>query len=168
MKKRGTVIIIVTILILTTTLQIEIHASTPEGLIEQAEKELTEVLRILDKIELAEDGSLESITTQLNQALKLLEEAKHHASEERVTEANASAEEALSLIKRAKIKAQSTLEASTQRASQTLMLSWSLVPVASILTALAATRGYEWYVKREHRKLLNMTIIRKRRKTKDV
>jgi len=168
MRKSRIAIITLMILVLTIIVPMQIHASTPEGLIEQAEKELTETLGILDKAGSgADDVQLKSIGAQLNEALRLVEEAKQHMSEGKMTEANTSAEEALSLIKRAKSEAESTLEASSQRAFQTLVLSWSLAPVTSLLTALFTARGYEWYVKRERRKLLNMAITRKRKKEKD-
>jgi len=165
MRKSRIAIITFTILFLTITVLVQVHASAPEAQIEQAEMELIEALRILDNVKWnANEASLESITAQLNEALILLEEAKQHASEGRISEANNSAEKALSLIKKAKSKAESALEASTQKAFQIQVFSWALVPVASFLTALTLTRGYEWYVKRERRKLLNMTITRKRKK----
>jgi len=166
MKKSRIVIPTAAIYVLAIAVSIQIRASTPESLIKQVEEELIETLRILDKAGSADDASLRSIKAQLNEALRLLEEARQYAFEGRVTEANTSAEEALSLIEKAKGEAESALEFSSQRAFQVLVLSWSLVPVASFLTALATTRGYEWYVKRERRKLLNMTITRKKKKEK--
>jgi len=167
MRKSRTAIITFIILILSITVSVRTSASAPETFIEQAEKELTETLRVLDNVNwTADSASTESITTQLNEALRLLEEANQYVSEGRIAEADNSAGKALSLIQRAKSEAESTLEASSQRAFQTMVLSWSLVPVASFLTALVTTRGYEWYVKREHRKLLNMTITRKKKKEK--
>jgi len=166
MRKSRIAIPTIIILTLGIAASIQIRASTPESLIKQAQEELNETLRILYKAGSADDASVRSIIAELNEALRLLEEAEQYASEGRVTEGNTSAEEALSLIEKAKGEAESALEASSQKAFQTLVLSWSLVPVASFLTALATTRGYEWYVKRERRKLLNMTITRKKKKEK--
>lgn len=168
MRKSRIATITFMLLILTIIVPIQVYASASESLIEQAEKELIETLRILDNVKQTSDvASLEPITDQLNEVLRLLEEAKRYMSDGRVTEANASAEEALALIKRTKGEAESALEASTQRTFQIQAFSWALVPVASILTALTSTKGYEWYVKREYRKLLNMTITRKKKKEKN-
>jgi len=165
MRKSRIAIITVAMLTLMIAASIQIHASAPETLIKQAETELIENLHILDNVKwTADSASVESITAQLNEALKLLEEAKQRASEGRISEANTSAEQALSLIKKAKSEAEFTLEASTQRTLQIQVFSWALVPVASFLTALVTTRGYEWYVKRERRKLLGMTITRKNKR----
>jgi len=167
MRKTSIIILTTILLTLTITVFIRTSASAPETFIEQAERELTETLRVLDNVKwTADSASTESITAQLNEALRLLEEAKQYVSEGRIAEADTSAGKALSLIQRAKSEAESTLEASSQRAFQTQVLSWSLVPVASLLTALVTMRGYEWYLKREHRKLLNMTITRKKKKEK--
>lgn len=167
MRKSRIIILTTILLTLTITVFIRTSASAPETLIEQAEKELIETLRILDNVDWTTDSaSIASITAQLNEALRLLEEAKQYVSEGRIAEADTSARRALSLIQRAKSEAESTLEASSLRAFQTSVLSWSFVPVASFLTALALTEGYKWYVKRERRKLLSMTITRKRKKGK--
>ena len=166
--RKSKIAILIIILALTITIPIRIHASTPETLIEQAETELIETLGTLDNVNWAlDDTSLESITTQLNNALKHLEEAKQQASEGRIMDASNSAEAALSLINEAKSKAESIEKASSQTALQIQVLSWVLVPVASLFTALTLTQGYEWYLKRERRKLLSMSITKKEKK-KDV
>jgi len=166
MRKSRIAILTAAILSLAIAVSIQIRASTPESLIKQAEEELTETFRILGKAGSADDASLRSIIAQLNEALRLLEEAEQYTFEGRVTEANTSAEEALSLIEKAKGEAESALEASSQIAFQVLVFSWSMVPVASSLTALVTTRGYGWYIKRRRRKLLDMAIMRKREKEK--
>lgn len=165
---KGRIVIpIIVILALTITAHTKIYAYTTEDCIEQAEKELIGILPTLDSIKsAANDTLLESLSAQLNEALVLLEKAEQYVSKGRTTEANAYAEEALSLIKKAKGDAESIVEASSQTTLQIQVLSWSLVPVASFLTALVTTRGYEWYAKHERRKLLNMAITRRKKKAK--
>lgn len=166
--KSRIVIPIIVILALTITVHTKIYAYTTEDFTERVEKELIETLPTLDSIRpAANDTLLESLSAKLNEALILLEKAKQHMSEGRTTEANASAEEALSLTKKTKSDAESIVEASSQTTLQIQVLSWSLVPVASFLTALVTTRGYDWYVKREQRKLLDMIITKKKKGRKN-